>query len=152
LFATSYILNTGSLAGFFHLPKKQVYCSTKSYIYTFSRSLKRELIRLNIHVSVLCPGGMNTSIGLTLANKAMPLLNRLSVMDPEEVAPIAIAGLLKKKAVIIPGLLNRWFILMDRLLPEFLKKMIIKNTSNKIDPNSRYNNYYEAKATVFQAQ
>lgn|GEM_PF-3174688 len=82
----------------------------------------------------------------------MPLLNRLSVMDPEEVAPIAIAGLLKKKAVIIPGLLNRWFILMDRLLPEFLKKMIIKNTSNKIDPNSRYNNYYEAKATVFQAQ
>ena len=118
----SYILNTGSMAGFFHLPKKQVYCGTKSFIYSFSRSLQKELKRLNIHVSVLCPGGMNTSIGLTLMHKTGPLLNRLSIMDPENVAPFAIDGLLKRKNVIVPGRLNRLLLFFDKILPGFLKK------------------------------
>jgi hypothetical protein len=138
----SYILNTGSMAGFFHLPRKQVYCGTKSYIYSFSRTLQKELKRLNIHVSVLCPGGMNTSIGLTLMHKTMPLFNRMSVMDPEDVAPLAIDGLLRRKNVIVPGLLNRWFLLMDKILPGFLKKLIMSKTTGKINPRLGYNIYY----------
>jgi short-subunit dehydrogenase len=140
----SYILNIGSMAGFFHLPRKQVYCGTKSYIYSFSRSLQKELKRLNIHVSVLCPGGMNTSIGLTLMNKTMPLLNRMSVMDPEVVAPLAIDGLLKMKNVIVPGSLNRWFLFMDKILPDYLKKLIMIRTTGKINPKLGYNIYYSA--------
>ena len=35
----SYILNVGSMASFFFLPKKQVYGGTKSYIHFFSKSL-----------------------------------------------------------------------------------------------------------------
>ncbi len=139
----SYILNIGSMAGFFHLPKKQVYCGTKSYIYSFSRALQKELKRHNIHVSVLCPGGMNTSIGLTLTNKTMPLLNRMSVMDPEDVAPLAIDGLLKRKNVIVPGKLNRWFLFMDKILPGYLKKLIMNKTTNKINPKLGYNIYYK---------
>jgi short-subunit dehydrogenase len=138
----SYILNTGSMAGFFHLPKKQVYCGTKSYVYSFSRSLQKELKRLNIHVSVLCPGGMNTSIGSILTNKSSPLMNRLSIMDPEDVAPLAIDGLLRRKKVIVPGLLNRWFLFMDKILPGFLKKLIMSKTTGKINPKLGYNIYY----------
>jgi uncharacterized protein len=38
--ACSYILNVGSLASFFYLPKKQVYGATKSFVYSFSKSLR----------------------------------------------------------------------------------------------------------------
>jgi uncharacterized protein len=145
----SYILNTGSIAGFFHLPKKQVYCGTKSFIYSFSRSLQKELKRLNIHVSVLCPGGMNTSIGVTLMNKAMPLLNRLSIMEPENVAPIAIDGLLKRKNVIVPGRLNRLSLVLDKILPEVLKIILMNKTTGKINSKSRFNNYYNAAPAKF---
>ncbi|MES1181907.1 MAG: SDR family NAD(P)-dependent oxidoreductase, partial [Flavobacterium sp.] len=39
----AHILNVGSLSCFFFLAKKQVYGGTKSYIYFFSKSLRREL-------------------------------------------------------------------------------------------------------------
>ena len=88
----SYILNVGSMASFFYLPKKQVYGATKSFIYFFSKSLRKELRKNNVHVSVLCPGGMNTNLALTLMNKTGNRLSRLSVMNPEEVVPVAIDG------------------------------------------------------------
>lgn len=133
----SYILNVGSLASFFYLPKKQVYGATKSYIYYFSKSLKKELEPDNIHVSVLCPGGMNTNLPLTLMNRTGNFLSRLSIMNPEDVVPLAIDGLLKKKEVIIPGGLNHFFLLLDKILPEVIKKTLRKNFLKKLNPNNR---------------
>lgn len=126
----SYILNVGSMASFFYLPQKEVYGATKSFIYFFSRSLHKELRKDNIHVSVLCPGGMNTNLALTLMNKAGNLFARLSIMNPEKVVLTAIDGLLKKKEVIIPGRMNRFFMLLDKILPEFIKR-ILRNSSMK---------------------
>lgn len=57
----SYILNVGSLASFFSLAKKQVYGATKSFVWYFSKSLRKELRSENITVSVVCPGGMYTN-------------------------------------------------------------------------------------------
>ena len=71
-------------------------------------------------------------------------MNRLSIMDPEDVAPLAIDGLLRRKKVIVPGLLNRWFLFMDKILPGFLKKLIISKTTSKINPRQGYNIYYNA--------
>ncbi|MEJ7767122.1 MAG: SDR family NAD(P)-dependent oxidoreductase [Chitinophagaceae bacterium] len=120
----SYILNVGSMSCFFFLVKKQVYGGTKSYIYFFSKSLHREVKAEGIHVSVICPGGMNTNVALTLLHKSMSRLPRLSIMNPEDVAPIAINGLLKGREVIIPGKLNQFLMLLDKLLPSSIKKMI----------------------------
>jgi short-subunit dehydrogenase len=121
---TSYILNVGSLSSFFFLAKKQVYGGTKSFIYFFSKSLKRELEADHVHVSVICPGSMNTNPGVTLVNKKLGWLSKSAVMDPEVVASIAIHGLLNHKEVIIPGFLNKIFLVVDKLLPSFLIKMI----------------------------
>src|SRR5215831_2484767 len=47
-YGPSHILNVGSLSSFFYLPKKQVYAASKSFIYSFSKSLRRELKHQNI--------------------------------------------------------------------------------------------------------
>lgn len=120
----SYILNVGSLSSFFFLAKKQVYGATKSFIYFFSKSLRRELESEDIHVSVICPGGMNTNASVTLINNKSGWLSRMAVMDPQDVAPIAINGLLNRKEVIIPGVINKIFLLFDKILPAALKKML----------------------------
>jgi len=129
----SYILNVGSMASFFYLPKKQVYGATKSFIYFFSRTLRKELKKSNVHVSVLCPGGMNTNIGLTMMNKTGSYIGRLSVMNPEDVVPVAIDGLLKGKEVIIPGKLNNFFMLLDKVLPAAIKKLIAGQGMKKLN-------------------
>ncbi len=136
----SYILNVASMAAFFYLPKKLVYGATKSFIYSFSKCLNKELKRDNIHVSVLCPGSMNTNLSITLMNKTGNYLTRLSVMNPEEVVPIALDGLLKKKTVIIPGRLNRFYLILDTILPGFIKKIIINRSINRLNPNNKFIN------------
>jgi len=120
----AYVLNVSSLASFFYLPKKQVYGGTKSYLVAFSRSLRRELKNKGISVSVICPGGMNTNPQMVFQNLNIHGLGRWSIMDPEEVAKIAIDGMLKKKDVIIPGFWNKMFMLFDKILPKWYKEML----------------------------
>lgn len=120
----SYILNVGSLASFFYLPRKGVYGGTKSYLVSFSKSLRRELKSKKVFVSTVCPGGMNTTPILILQNKSLKGMGRWSVMNPEEVARIAIKGMIAKKEVIIPGFWNRLFMIMDKFLPKWYKEML----------------------------
>jgi short-subunit dehydrogenase len=129
----AYILNVGSLASFFYLPKKQVYGGTKSYIYYFSKSLKKELKNKGVSVSVLCPGGINTNLSVTLINKNAPWATRITIMNPEEVAVIAINGLLKGKEVIIPGRICKLFLLLDKMLPSVLKTFMTSRQMKKIN-------------------
>ena len=124
----SHILNVGSLASFFFLPKKGVYGATKSYLVSFSKSLRRELKTKNVFVSTVCPGGMNTTPMLILQNNNMKGLGRLSVMNPEDVAKIAIDGMLAGKELIIPGFWNRMFMLLNKLMPKWYKEILIART------------------------
>jgi short-subunit dehydrogenase len=130
----SHILNVGSLCCFFYLPKKQVYGATKSFIYFFSKSLRRELKKENISVSVVCPGGMNTNFHVSLINKTGNLLSRISILDPEQVAPIVIHKMLKGKEVIVPGIVNRFSMFLDKLLPAFVKNMFTDKLMEDLKP------------------
>lgn len=127
----SHILNVGSLSCFFYLAKKQVYGATKSYVYSFSKSLRAELTSDGINVSVICPGGMNTNATTIMTNKSNHWLARQSIMNPEEVASIAIKGLLNRDEIIIPGFMNKLFLFVDKLLPSFIIKIIANNHVNK---------------------
>lgn len=120
----SYIVNIGSLSGFFFLPRKQVYGGTKSFIYSFSKSLREELSGKGVSVSVVCPGGINTNPYQTYMNRNASWIARQSLLDAETVASIVANKVLAGKSVIIPGLINRFFLLLDRLLPELITQPI----------------------------
>lgn len=132
--APSHILNISSLASFFYLPKKQVYGATKSYLVSFSKSLRRELEKDNISVSVVCPAGMNTNVQVSLLNRTGNLLTRISIVNPEEIAPIVIHNMLKGKEMIIPGMMSHFFLLLDKILPAFIKKVITSKGIQKLKP------------------
>jgi short-subunit dehydrogenase len=140
--APSYILNVGSMASFCCLPKKQVYGASKSYIYYFSKSLGKELKNKSVHVAVLCPGGVNTNLSVTLMNRNAPWSSRISIMNPEEVAPIALDGLLKKKKVIIPGRLNRFFFLLNKIVPAPIKTLLTNSAMKKLNPDKMFTTYF----------
>ena len=62
-------------------------------------------------------------------------------MNPEEVVPIAIDGLLKRKEVIIPGRLNKFFMFLDTVLPEAIKKIITGRGMKKLNADNSYSRY-----------
>jgi uncharacterized protein len=128
----SFIMNVGSLAGMFSLPNKQVYGGTKSYLVSFSRSLRRELRKDQVSVSLLCPGGMNTSWRLTMENRMMGTwISRQSVMEPSDVAAIGIRKMFQGKELIITGFWNRCFLLMDRVFPKRIKEGLMHYQSTR---------------------
>lgn len=128
----AYILNVGSLAAFFSLQKKQVYGATKSFICYFSKSLRRELRKQQIHVSVVCPGGMHTNQECIKTIQTGDRLSRASGMLPEAVAPIALDGLLRKKEVIVPGKINSALYHLNRMLPRFIVRFFEERTMKRI--------------------
>jgi len=128
----SYILNISSLIAFFNLPNKQVYGGTKSYIYYFSNCLRNELAHLNISVSVLCPGGMNTNPRLYRLMSSGNWFVRNAMMSPESVATIAITGLLKGQPIMIPGKLNKLSLLIDKLLPHRLHQYCTRLLTKRV--------------------
>ena len=121
---SSYIVNIGSLSSFFFLPRKQVYGGTKSFIYSFSKSLRSELSGKGVSVSVVCPGGINTNANHTYMNRNASWIARQSLLNAETVAKIIANKVLAGKSVIIPGRFNRFLLLLDKLLPEIIKKPI----------------------------
>lgn len=129
--APSGILNVGSMACYFYLPKKQVYGGTKAYLHSFSKSLRRELKPDNISVSIVCPGGLNTTPALTYQNRTGSWGSRMSIMNPEDAAKLAIDGMLKGKEVIVPGFVNKLFMLLNMILPKQVKDKITSDEINK---------------------
>ncbi|HVW95294.1 MAG TPA: SDR family NAD(P)-dependent oxidoreductase [Mucilaginibacter sp.] len=124
---TSYLLNVGSLAGRFIVPKKQVYGATKSFINYFTRCLQVELYGSNISISLLSPGGINTKPELLVQNHNLRGIARTTITEPDRVAYEAIHGMFLGKREIIPGGINKLMVLLNAVLPSFVKDMIIKS-------------------------
>jgi NAD(P)-dependent dehydrogenase (short-subunit alcohol dehydrogenase family) len=57
-----HIVNTASMSAFVALPTTAIYCTTKYAVRGLSESLRIELDKHGIGVSVLCPGAVNTNI------------------------------------------------------------------------------------------
>jgi short-subunit dehydrogenase len=121
----SYIMNVGSLGGFFMLPGKTVYSATKAFVYYFSRCLRLELQNSGISVSVLCPGGTDSNEKTKAINKDLKGVAKVSILQPERVAHEAVKKMLKGKARIIPGFINKVSYHLGRLVPEFVHSFFI---------------------------
>ncbi|TCD17214.1 SDR family oxidoreductase [Pedobacter psychrodurus] len=120
----AYILNVCSTAAYQAVPTLAIYSATKAFILSFTRALRFELKDGPISVSCLSPGPVDTGFahraGLDAFNKMAEKFN----MEPDEVAEIAIKGLLAGKSEIIPGFTNIISVYANRILPKgFIEKM-----------------------------
>jgi hypothetical protein len=127
----SYILNVSSLGAFFNMPNKEVYIATKSFILSFSKSLQNRFRRSGLHISVLCPGPVNTNHRLHQANGKLSGIAKMAVMTADEVAVKAVSALFSFQEIIIPGKLNHFLLGINRLVPSFLRNYLINREMNK---------------------
>lgn len=117
----AYILNVSSMAAFSPLPFKTVYPASKAFVYHFTRGLKAELKSTNIKVSVVNPGPIMTNPDVVARIQKQGALGRLALISAPAIARISIAELIRGKAVIIPGYLNRINVFVMSLIPSGIK-------------------------------
>jgi short-subunit dehydrogenase len=114
----AYILNVASIAAMCPVPYKSVYPASKAFIYYFSRGLREELRHSSIRVSVITPGPIKTNSDAIRRIHKQGFLARLVLLPSERVARIAISSMLKERSVIIPGLFNKIYMLLVKMVPD----------------------------------
>lgn len=122
----AYILNVGSTASYVPTPYMATYGGSKAFVYSFSRALRSELKKTSVTVSCLCPGPTKTEIAKAGGMKEVEGWKTLFEMSAESVARTAVLGMLNKKAAIVPGLSNKFTVLLARIFP---MGVIVDNTA-----------------------
>lgn len=122
------ILNVGSVVGYAPSPYFAVYSASKSYVHTFSLSVREELKEQGIGVTLLEPGfirtGFDDTAGINSATyKTFSYKNGL---DPDVVARKGVNALFRGKAVAIPGLANKISSILSTILPPVLLTKLLK--------------------------
>jgi len=112
------IMNIASVAAFGPLPFKTVYPASKAFIYSFSRSLGRELRKTGIKVVVVTPGPIVTNPDVAMRIIKQGALGRIGLLTAGQIAHIAIEGAVNGEEVIVPGFMNRLNRFLTRFTPE----------------------------------
>lgn len=117
---SGYILNTASTAGFFSGPLMATYYATKGYVLKLTEAIDEELRhkRSKVYVGALCPGPVNTEF-----NEVANVKFSVKALSSDYVAKYAIKKMFKRKTIIVPGLSNKFLIIISKILP---RKLVIK--------------------------
>lgn len=108
------ILNVASSAGFMAGPRLNTYYATKNYVVRFSTAIYEELRRMrsNVHISVLCPGPVETEFNEVAKGDFIVKGQRSEV-----VAKRAIDKCLKNKLVIVPSFGMKLTLFLNKIAP-----------------------------------
>ncbi|MFT6986466.1 MAG: short-subunit dehydrogenase [Psychromonas sp.] len=117
----SFIVNVASTAAFQAGPNLAVYYASKAFVLSFSEALHEELKERNIQVSALCPGATDTEFA-EVAELSDSVLFTLRVMGKQVVVRYSLAHL--NKAVVIPGIVNKFGALMAQLIPRAIARKL----------------------------
>jgi short-subunit dehydrogenase len=119
---SGHIVNISSGAGKLGMPNMAAYCGSKFAMNGFSESLYHELKPLGIHVSVICPGPVNTEFSREFRSsepKSPPGL----IATTEAVCQAIIGAIEKKKFEIV---MPRWLALINlanRIAPNLVRAL-----------------------------
>ncbi len=110
------LINVASLAGFFPIPHKAIYSSTKRFIIHFSLALREEIREFG-NVIVLCPGGLPTNPEAMKKIFLQGFWGKMTAHDTHQVVKHTLNKAQRNIAVYTPGLANKFLVWLGRLLP-----------------------------------
>ena len=117
------ILNVASTAAFQPGPGMATYFATKAFVLSFSEALHEEVAKSGVRVTALCPGPTATEFGDVAGFKGNGVFEKLSASSSDVVAA-GLKALAANRAVVIPGLLNKFGAQGHRLLPRAVLRKV----------------------------
>jgi short-subunit dehydrogenase len=123
----AYILNMGSLGALMPTPYKSIYCSSKSFIFDFSRALREELRKTSIKVSVVNPGAVPTNPHVIERINNGGIIAKASSIPSEILVRKAITRMMRGKVVIIPGFMINLYLVIGYMIPLKIRIRLIGN-------------------------
>lgn len=118
----SFIVNVCSIASFAPNPRMTVYCSTKAYVLSFSKSLRFELKKKGINVLALCPGPMDTEFlpAAGIEKGSSHTFDTLPRVNPAMAAEKSLHYASKGRGIYTPRVFFKFYRLLAKVLPHGL--------------------------------
>lgn len=129
---SGHIVVTSSIAGKIGIPLRSAYCSAKHALHGFFDSLRAEVWRDNIKVTIVCPSGVRSKISI---NALVGNGHTYGKMDdvqergltPEECASQIIKAVMKEKEEVVLGNdYTKYSVYIKRFFPGLFSKIIRK--------------------------
>jgi short-subunit dehydrogenase len=102
------ILISGSAAGNSPIPNNATYAAAKAFVNTFSESIRGELKKVGVHVTLLAPGPVRTALPedaeASLVERLVPDFLWIST---EHTARLSLDGLERNKMRVVPGVTSK---------------------------------------------
>ncbi|MCL2247149.1 MAG: SDR family oxidoreductase [Lentimicrobiaceae bacterium] len=119
---------TTSISGKFGFPLRSAYCSSKHALYGFFETVAAEYFKDNIHVTIVCPGRVQTNISLyALEKDGKPH----GTLDPgqakgitaEQAAKKIVRAFERRKSEIFVGKEELLMVYIKRFFPKLCRKL-----------------------------
>ena len=125
------ILNVASTAAFQPGPTMAGYYASKAFVLNYSKAINFEMKDKGVQVSTLCPGPTSTEFQKRAKMEDLNLFKKGLTMTGKEVAQIGYNGLMKGKAVIIAGAMNKLSAMMAKHSPDAIILRVVKKLQSK---------------------
>jgi butyryl-CoA dehydrogenase len=125
------IVNTSSVFGLMDIPSQIPYCVSKYAVRGFTESLRLELVKTNVAVTCVHPGGIDTDIaknGIHYKNreKAVEHFKTLVITSADKAAGIIIKAIRKKSKRVMVGPDAKLIRFVSQAAPGLLESYILK--------------------------
>lgn len=122
----SCVINLASASAFCPQPGFGVYAATKSFVLSFSRSLRVELENKGIGVTTVCPGPVETEFFKVSGKKENNGMKDSVTAKPEKVVSKALRDTRKGKALSVYGISMKMCRIATKLIPHSVILKIMK--------------------------
>ena len=124
-----HILNVSSVASFLASPNMAVYAATKSFVTSFSEAVHEENRAHNVKVSALCPGFVSTEFqAVSGGADRVSRPPRFLWLNADKVVRAGLDGVVKNRAIVVPGWQYASMPAMSRLTP----RLVLRRIAGKI--------------------
>jgi dehydrogenase/reductase SDR family member 7B len=128
-----HIVTLSSLTGKFGAPLRSAYAASKHALHGFFDTLRSEIWRDNIYVTLICPGYVHTNVSvnaLTSSGKAQNSMDPETAngLKPEDLAKSIIKAIKNKKEELVIGGKEVMGVYLKRFFPKLLSKIVRKKS------------------------
>jgi short-subunit dehydrogenase len=119
---------TTSISGKFGFPLRAAYCSSKHALYGFFETIAAEYFKNNIHVTIVCPGRVQTQISFHALEKDGKPHGKLDPgqakgVTAEQAAKKIICAFQNKKPEVLVGKSELLMVYIKRFFPNLCRKL-----------------------------
>ena len=126
---SGHIVPISSVVGYVGTPLRSAYAASKHALHGYFDSLRAELAKDGIGVTIICPGYIRTNVSRNALTGDGSAFGRMDethkdAMTPDRLARRVVDAVAARKRVVVIGGKERWAVPLQRFLPALVARMV----------------------------